>query len=322
MNNENNGLNNMGQPVPPTEVPGAAQPVTPLTQETVQPTPEAVPVEAPATPEVAPVASETPAEPVTPVTPEAPTGETTTAPTEEKKDNKLAIILIVFAVVLAIGACLWFFVFNKNESGDNGGGNNNNNNNGGGNTTPTTNSGAEEFLALAKEYAAAVDTLWKEDKMQCIDAHDPSKLLKPSELSSTDAEEGVANYFVFIDSDNSEEMNLNISNPKKVYGFVRIDKASGSHYIGLSDGTNYILDKGNSINKPTTTELTVSDVHTDGNGSFLQYRNGTIYGSSTEGDGWGIADYSLLSDDDESNDGIYSSFGPKTYTSYCSNITE
>ena len=115
MNNENNGLNNMGQPVPPTEVPGAAQPVTPLTQETVQPTPEAVPVEAPATPEVAPVASETPAEPVTPVTPEAPTGETTTAPTEEKKDNKLAIILIVFAVVLAIGACLWFFVFNKKE---------------------------------------------------------------------------------------------------------------------------------------------------------------------------------------------------------------
>ena len=69
-----------------------------------------------------------------------------------------------------------------------------------------------------------------------------------------------------------------------------------------------------------TTELKESDVITTGNGSNYQYKNGEVFGSNTEGKGWGIGDYKVSTDGDESNDGIYMSNGPKTsgWTPFCS----
>ena len=52
--------------------------------------------------------------------------------------------------------------------------------------------------------------------------------------------------------------------------------------------------------------------------------NGEIFGSNTEGNGLGIGDYILLTDGDDSNDGIYMSNGKKTsgWTPFCSNVLE
>ena len=136
-NVSNNGLN--AAPVTPEPTPVApVTPVAPATPEVAPVTPvaQATPEVAPVTPEVAPATPEVPATPEAPITPEAPAVEaaapevtpapegesapateapTGEAPVEEKKSNKTLIILIAVAAVLAIGACLWFFVFNKKE---------------------------------------------------------------------------------------------------------------------------------------------------------------------------------------------------------------
>lgn len=337
MNNENN-VNGMGQPVNPTAVPEPAPvtPVTPVTPEVtpvapVEPevtpvtpvTPEVTPVTpepvTPVAPEVTPVTPEpTPETPVTPVTPEAPA---TGAPVgEEPKKNNTLIIVIALLAVVAIGACLYFFVFkDKNNNGGNSGSNGGN----GGNNQPVTKSEEAQFLELANKYVETVDKMWKEDKMVCQDAKDATQSLKPSELSSTDQFEGPAFYYVFIDTAASDEMKLDLTSDKQVAGWVRIGKSDGTYYVALSDGKTYVVDKGTE-NGVVSSSLTASDVVTTGNGNNYQYKNGEIFGSQTDGNGWGIGDAVVLSDEDPSNDGIYMSNGRKDggYTPFCSNLTE
>ncbi len=357
MNNENN-VNGMGQPVNPTAVPEPA-PVTPVTPVTPEVTPvapvapevtpvapvapEVTPV-TPVTPEVAPVTPEPvipvapePVAPVapevttvtpeptpeTPVTPEAPATGTpaTGAPVgEEPKKNNTLIIVIALLAVVVIGACLYFFVFkDKNNNGGNSGSNGGN----GGNNQPVTKTEEAKFLELANKYVETVDKMWKEDKMVCQDAKDATQSLKPSELSSTDQFEGPAFYYVFIDTAASDEMKLDLTSDRQVAGWVRIGKSDGTYYVALSDGKNYVVDKGTE-NGVVSSSLTASDVVTTGNGNNYQYKNGEIFGSQTDGNGWGIGDAVVLSDEDPSNDGIYMSNGRKDggYTPFCSNLTE
>ena len=118
-------------------------------------------------------------------------------------------------------------------------------------------------------------------------------------------------------------MKLDVENNTPVSGWVRVGKTDNSYYVALSDGTNYIVDKGPEFGIKST-DLTIKDVVTTGNGSNYQYINGEIFSSNTDDNGWGIGDSKVLSDDDESNDGIYISKGKKTSgnTPYCSNIVE
>ena len=184
---------------------------------------------------------------------------------------------------------------------------------------------ASEFLALANKYASEVEKLWTSDSMLCQDSINPNNYLKPSKLSSKDKYEGPALYYVFINTLDSSEIKLDVDSDKDVAGWVRINKETNSFYVALSDGTNYILDKGNQRGAEFGTpynSLKEKDVITTGNGANYQYFNGEIFGSSTDGNGWGIGDYKVLSDDDKSNDGIYMSNGKKTggYTPFCKNI--
>ena len=181
-----------------------------------------------------------------------------------------------------------------------------------------------EFLDLAKEYSSTVEKMWKEENILCQDALDASKVVKPSELSESNSFGGTAYYYVFIDTDATDEIKLNVSNTKSVAGWVRVGKKDNSFYVALSDGKNYIVDKGDGqdVTAIETSDLKTSDVNTSGNGNNYQYKNGTIYGAASQGDGWRIGDAVVLNDSDTTNDGDYMSNGPKDggYTPFCKNV--
>ena len=234
---------------------------------------------------------------------------------EAPKKNNLVIIIAVIVVLVAIVCGLIFMLGGSKE---NESGNNSNESNEGSSSVATQ----TEFLTIANKYVAAVEKLWTSDSMVCQDAKDSSLVVKPSELSATDKYEGDASYYVFINTADSTEMKLDVDNQKAVAGWVRIRKSDNSYYVALSDGTNYIIDTGTKMGTPFTS-LTASDVVTTGNGSNYQYMNGEIFGSNTDGNGWGIGDYAISTDGDSTNDGIYMSNGKKTggYTPYCSNAS-
>ena len=386
MNNENNGMNNLGQnlnpapmpeqtpitPAPVSEVPVAPAPVlenpvgpvgmasTPA--PTPAPMPEAPVAQAPVlenpvgpvgiastptpTPAPMPAAPVAPApvleNPVGPVgmastpaptpapMPAAPTSEM--APTmganstqpvtseETKKKNNMVLIIVIVAVVLIGAGVGLYFILSGNEDKNNDTSNQNNNN--ANNNQPASNDKQTEFLNLANKYVSAVDKMWKEDKMICENATDFSQFLKPSELSTKDQYQGSADYYVFINTVDESEMKIDVDDNTAVAGWIRINKESGKYYVALSDGTNYIVDAGYRVNKPSSTELTANDVITTGNGSNYQYYGGLILGHATNSDAWGVGDYKIMTDGDDTNDGIYSQQGPKTgsYTAYCTNI--
>lgn len=303
----------------PVEAPAPEVPASPLvdTPAPVQEAaPEVAPVEAPA-PEV-PVSPlvETPAPAVTPeVTPmDNPGMGAQPTPTEEpKKKNNLLIIIIVAVVLIGAGIGLYFALSGKDDEPEEP------------TPTPTPKEDtptAEQtaFYELAGKYVAAVEELWTNDKMVCQDAADTTKELKPTELSDKDSYGGDAYYYVFINTKDDTEFKLNVETTKDVAGWVRIGKADKNYYVALSDGTNYIIDPGTDPGKGIAfSTLTAKKVVTNGNGSNYQYMDTQIIGSNTDGEGWGIGDWKLLSDDDESNNDIYSIFGNKTsgYTPYC-----
>ncbi len=345
--------------VPPVtpEVNAEVTPETPnVTVEptTAQPTVDAVP---PVTPEVnvTPSVVEQPAavEPVSQVTPEVttpvipdvpslnpqpnmtdptivPDGNQASQTPEEpkKKSNTTLIIIIAVVVLIGLAAGLYFILSGKDNEKENNNDNkssenNNQSNNKNDDDNTVSDNAAKQFLDLANVYVSAVDKLWKEDKMLCQDGKDQKKKMKPSELSDKDAYDGPAYYYVFIDTKNNSEMKLDVENDTDVAGWVRIGKQDNSYYVALSDGTTYIVDRGTD-NGIKSTDLTVKDVVTNGNGSNYQYMNGEIFGSNTEGKGWGIGDYKLLTDGDDDNNGIYMSNGKKDagWTPFCSNLEE
>ncbi len=226
---------------------------------------------------------------------------------QRSKTNNTSLIIILLVSILlvgiGIGCYLVFSGVNKNTN------------------RASSNNSKKEFLTLANSYVTKVQELWNNDALVCQDAINPGLLLKPSALSDKDAYSGNAFYYVFINTADASELNLGISNQKPVAGWVRIGKSDNSFYIALSDGKNYIVDKGTEYGV-LASSLTVNDVITTGNGNNYQYMNGEIFGSNTEGNGWGIGDYKLLTDGDDTNDGIYMSNGKKTagYTPFCTNI--
>ena len=319
MNNENNEMNNMGPTVAPS-VPDPAQPNPmgmPDPAQPVTPPVEAVPEQTPAAPmgmaEPAPVASPVgmpdPAQPASPMGGPAMGGQPG-MPEEPKKSNTGLIIIIAVVLLVGLGVGAYFLFGGKDDPEEP---------NGGGNQTATK--ADEEFLALANKYVAAVQKMWDEDTMVCQDSSDQTgqTFKKPSELPSAGAY-GNAEYYVFIDTDNSNEIKLGVDNSKSVAGWIRVVKADKSFYVSLSDGTNYIVDKGAGFDKKAS-ELTKSDVVTNGNGNNYQYKNEDIFGSQTDGNGWGIGDSKVVLDDDTTNDGIYMYTAKKTqgWTPYCKN---
>ena len=354
MNNENNEFGNVEQTNPevvPNQAldassvaPAAETPVVETPVE-VTPAPETPVAEAPAV-EAAPVAEapvvteapavETPAvetpgfnaEPVMGETPSVeptmgaeaplvsdapavgtPAAEQPVLAEEPKKSNKMIIIIGAVVAVVVIGVVL-FFVLGKKEEEPKP------------EPTPTVpeKDNKEEFFALANKYLAAVNELWENDNMVCQNAKKPTEFLKPSQLPDKDKSGWTAYYYVFIDSYSTDEMKLNVDDDTKVNGWIRINKSNGDRYVALSDGTNYLLDKGYEKDIAIST-LSKADVITTGNGDNIQYRDGEIFGSSTEGDGWGIGDFKNTRDGDDSNNGIYTSFGKKTggQTPWCKN---
>ena len=340
MNNENNEVNSIQNQEAPTVIPEPTTPeVTPIVEAPV--TPEVTPVvTGPSMPDVTPMAPQTPVPEVNPlmsnpmpsmpdatsmpnttITPSAEPGSTAPTTEEPKKKNNLVLIIII-AVVL-IGLCVGIILIvsgsKKEESKPN-----DNDKSGEKETKPAETSKVEsDFLALANKYVEAVDKMWKADLMTCQDGQDQTKSLKPSELSATDAYGGNAFYYVFINTKDDTEMKLDVDSDKDVAGWIRVGKADNSYYVALSDGTNYIVDKGMEFGIKST-ELKESDVVTKGNGNNYQYMNGQIFGSNSEGNGWGIGDYKISTDDDDTNDGIYMTNGLKTagWTPFCSNVQE
>ena len=314
-------------PVAPAPMPEAPVAPAPMPEAPVAPTPMPAAPVAPAPMPAAPVA---PAPmPETPVSP-APTSEMTptmgpnpmqsATPEEPKKKNNMVLIIVIVAVVLiGVGVGLYFILSGKDDKNNDTSNSNNNTNN----TQPSASTSKQtEFLNLANKYVAAVDKMWKEDKMVCENATDFTQFLKPSELSVKDQYKGSADYYVFINTVDESEMKIDVDDNTPVAGWIRINKESGNYYVALSDGTNYIVDAGYKVNKPTSTELTANDVITTGNGSNYQYYGGLILGHATNSDAWGVGDYKIMTDGDDTNDGIYSQQGPKTgsYTAYCTNI--
>jgi hypothetical protein len=243
------------------------------------------------------------------VNPQQPMGVNPPVSGEEvpKKKPSIVVIVAAVAVVLAIIGAIVYFVFGKDSGNEVK------------KPEPTpVSTEATQFFSLAGEYVDAVNTLWTNDELVCQDAANPTIVKKPSELSSVDSYGGPAFYYVFIDTKNSTEVNLNVDNSKGVAGWIRVGKANGSYYVALSDGENYLVDKGTDFDVPFSS-LSSKDVVTGGNGSMYQYLNGEIFGSNTDGNGWGIGDVAILKDGDDSNDGIYMSNGKKTdgYTPYC-----
>ena len=329
MNNENE-MNNME----PTVAPSVPDPVGPNPMgmpDPVQPAPVEIPDPVGPSPvEPAPMGV---AEPVGPspiggpdlAQPASPVGMTEPAPgtnpsgmgEEPKKKSNLGLIIIIVVVVLVglgVGAYFMFGDKEEEDTTDNGGNNNNSN-------TQTTTKADEEFLELAKKYVAAAEKMWNDNNMLCQNSIDQTTYVKPSELSEKDTYEGNAEYFIFIDTANSNEIKLNVENNKAVSGWVRVVKATNTFYVALSDGTNYIVDRGPAQTKKAS-ELTKSDVVTTGNGNNYQYKNENIFGSQTEDNGWGIGDYKISTDGDTSNDGIYMDNGKKDggYSPFCKNV--
>ena len=322
-NNDNNQLNSTGPTMTPNPNPNPTPtPVQP--QPTVPTAAPEMPQQPVSNPEPAPTRSfadfempqQTP--PVAqPTMMQQPTMETPTmvetqpqmTETPKKNNNNLIIILAV-VVILAVAIAGGFFLFggtNENEQTP---------------QQPTNNNEEEKaFLALAGKYVDAVAELWESDKMVCQNATNATEMLKPSELSTSDAYGGPAYYYVFINTKDDTEMKLDVDDSTDVAGWVRIGKTDSSYYVALSDGTTYIVDKGTEEGEKFS-NLTVKDVFTKGNGNNYQYFNGEIYGSNTDGNGWGIGDSVVLNDDDDTNDGIYMSNGKKTggYTPFCNNI--
>ena len=357
MNNENNEMNPLGQNLNPAPMPGVAPvtpapmpevaPVTPAPMPEVAPVtpapmPEAAPVAPAPMPEVAPVTpapmpeaapvTPTPMPETAPVAPAQagmPTSEMTptmgpnpaqpVSPEEPKKNNMVLIIVIVAVVLIGAGVGLYFILSGKDDKNNDTSNSNNNANN----TQPAASTSKQtEFLNLANKYVAAVDKMWKEDNMVCENATDFTQFLKPSELSDKDQYQGSADYYVFINTVDESEMKIDVDDNTPVAGWIRINKESGNYYVALSDGTNYIVDAGYRVNKPTSTELTANDVIITGNGSNYQYYGGLILGQATNSDAWGVGDYKIMTDGDDTNNGIYNQQGPKTgsYTAYCTNI--
>ena len=349
MNNEINEANNMGAPVAPAPVPPVmgGQPTNnmgaPVTPTPVPPVMGAEPtnnVGAPVAPTpVPPVMGAEPANnmgapvaptpvppamgaeptnnmgaPITPP-PQAPAagGEVAQSEAPKAKNNSLLIVLIAVILLAGVGAGVYLIMQNNEKEStptvpveDN---------------TPVAKTAEEEFLALANEYVSAVDALWTNDSMVCQNATNQEELLKPSALSVTDAYNGNAFYYVFINTKDDSEMKLDVVTDKDVAGWIRIGKADNSYYVALSDGVNYIVDTGTEFGKASTA-LTIDDVVTTGNGANYQYMDGQIFGSNTDGNGWGIGDYLVLTDDDDTNDGIYMTNGKKDagWTPFCSNV--
>ena len=232
----------------------------------------------------------------------------------ENKGGKSPVTAIVIVLLLLVGVGVGVFLATtKNKEKEN--------------TVveqPVQNTQAqEEFLALANKYVTAVSGLWNDDAMVCQDAVKKEETLKPSALASKDSFEGDAFYYVFINTKDSNEMKLNVDDTRAVAGWIRIGKADNSYYVALSDGTNYIVDKGTEFGVKST-DLTINDVVTTGSGSNYQYMDGEIFGSNTDGNGWGIGDYAISTDGDDTNDGLYMSNGKKDsgWTPFCSNVEE
>ena len=236
-------------------------------------------------------------------------GDNANPDAQKKKNNLIIIIMAAVALLLVVCGIVLSFLGNSKENEVTPA------------PAPVANRAQQKFLDLASEYVEAASSLWSSDNVLCQNATNPSEVLKPSQLSSVDAYSGPAYYYLFIDTSATDEIKLDVDNSRAVSGWVRIGKSDNSYYVALSDGVNYIIDKGTEFGV-LFNNLTVDDVNTNGNGSFYQYRNGEIFGSNTDGNGWGIGDVSLLTDGDDSNDGIYMSNGKKTagYTPFCVNV--
>ena len=235
----------------------------------------------------------------------------------EKKNNTPIIIAIVAIVVIGLGVGAYFIFSGKDEEPA---------------PTPTNNttvddSKEKEFLALANKYVDAAKEMWTGETVICQDLTKPKstkkdntdfEMGKPTTLPDADSWGGNASYYFFIDTNKDDEINFGISNSTKVAGWVRVIKKTGEYYVALSDGTNYIIDKGTDFDFKAS-EVTTKDVHTDGNGYSYQYYDGNIYGSATDGEGWGIGDYQIILDGDDTNNGSYLTWGPKSggMTPYC-----
>ncbi len=236
-------------------------------------------------------------------------GDNTNPDAQKKKNNLIIIIMAGVALLLVVCGIILSVIGNSNKNEE------------APTPAPVVNRAQQKFLDLARKYVDAASSLWASDNLLCQNATNASEALRPSQLSSVDAYSGPAYYYLFIDSSATDELKLDVDDSRSVAGWVRIGKSDSSYYVALSDGVNYIVDKGTEFGV-VFNNLTVDDVKTDGNGSFYQYLNGEIFGSNTDGNGWGIGDVSLLTDGDDSNNGIYMSNGKKTagYTPFCVNV--
>ena len=292
-------------PMSAPEAPAVAQPAEPMSAPEAPVVAQSVVPEALPTPPAMQPGFDTPQ----PAEGNLLAGEEGEVAADAKKKPSMIVIVAAVVVLLAVVGAVVYFLFFKGSGEVN---------------KPEPNPVSEEatkLMALAGKYVDAVDALWTSDNMLCQNATNPLEMLKPSALSGVDAYGGPAFYYVFIDTKNSSEMKLDVDDSTDVAGWVRIGKNNDSYYVALSDGVNYIVDKGTDFDVPFST-LSASSVITGGNGSLYQYLNGEIFGSNTDGNGWGIGDVAILTDGDDSNDGIYMSNGKKTagYTPFCTNV--
>ena len=243
-------------------------------------------------------------------------------PTEPEKKNNMTLIIAIVAAVVVIGGVGAFFLFGKSKDEE-----------------PTNTSTEEnktvdttkqtEFLALVKQYVDAAKKMWDDETIVCQNPNNREKLemLKPSALpnSSTNkqGEKTNVDYYIFFNTKDSTEINFGVSNTNDVAGWVRVrtdkdDKTKQTYYIALSDGTTYVVDKGYEKDFRAS-DLTVNDVHIDGDGNYYQYFDGEILGAANKGDGWRIGNSVVLKDNDDTNNSDFNSQGPKNggYTPYC-----
>ena len=235
-----------------------------------------------------------------------------------KKNNTPVIIAIVAIVVIGLGVGAYFMFGGKEEEPTPVNPTNN---------TTEENTKEKEFLALVNKYVDAAKEMWTGETVLCQDPTKPKstkkdnkdfEMVKPTALPDADSWGGNASYYLFIDTNKSDEINFGVSDSTKVAGWVRVIKKTGEYYIALSDGTNYVLDKGTDFDFKAS-DLTTTDVHTDGNGNSYQYFDGEIFGSGTDGNGWGIGDYAIIRDGDDTNNGNFMTNGKKDggFTPFC-----
>ena len=179
-----------------------------------------------------------------------------------------------------------------------------------------------EFIELAKKYVDSAKNLWNNGKVTCQNQYakgvdkENIPFVAPKKLAKKDTYGGEAVYYLFVDNENKEEIDFGVKTDKKIAGWVKIG-ANGSVYAALSDGTHYLVDKGD--NSLQFKDVTYKNIVARGNGNNYQFKNGMILGSQTGGEGWGIGDYAVMSDEDEENNGIYMINGDKNtgWTPYC-----